>query len=64
MVRGEGLPSSKESRQKKVKEHQRVVLLIGDNRNDFKDDFAGKSIADLAAQVDRERADFGMRFIV
>jgi 5'-nucleotidase (lipoprotein e(P4) family) len=64
MVREEGTPSSKESRQKKVREHYRVALLIGDNLNDFNDDFAGKSIADRAAQVDRERAEFGARFIV
>jgi 5'-nucleotidase (lipoprotein e(P4) family) len=64
MVREEGMTSSKESRQKKVKEHYRVALLIGDNLNDFNDDFVGKSIADRAGQVDRERAEFGLRFIV
>ena len=64
MVREEGMTSSKESRQKKVKEKYRIALLIGDNLNDFNDDFVGKSIADRAAQVDRERAEFGARFIV
>ena len=64
MVREDGMTSSKESRQKKVKEHYRVALLIGDNLNDFNDDFVGKSIADRAAQVDRERPEFGARFIV
>jgi 5'-nucleotidase (lipoprotein e(P4) family) len=41
-----------------------VVLLVGDNLNDFNDDFAAKSIADRKAQVDRERADFGSLYIV
>jgi 5'-nucleotidase (lipoprotein e(P4) family) len=64
MVREEGMTSSKESRQKKVKEGYRIALLIGDNLNDFNDDFVGKSIADRTAQVDRERSEFGLRFIV
>jgi len=64
MVREEGVTSSKESRQKKVKALYRIALLIGDNLNDFNDDFVGKSIADRTAQVDRERAEFGSRFIV
>ena len=64
MAREEGMASSKESRQKKVRAGHRIALLIGDNLNDFNDDFAGKSIVDRAAQVDRERAEFGARFIV
>ncbi len=64
MVREEGTTPSKESRRKKVKEIYRIALLIGDNLNDFNDDFAGKSIANRSAQVDRERAEFGSRFIV
>jgi 5'-nucleotidase (lipoprotein e(P4) family) len=64
MAREEGMASSKESRQKKVRAGHRIALLIGDNLNDFNDDFAGKSIGDRAAQVDRERAEFGARFIV
>ena len=64
MVREEGSTPSKESRRQKVAERYRIALLIGDNLNDFNDDFAGKSIAARAAQVDRERAEFGSRFIV
>jgi 5'-nucleotidase (lipoprotein e(P4) family) len=64
MIREEGATSSKESRRNKVKESCRIALLIGDNLNDFNDDFVGKSIAERAAQVDRERAEFGARFIV
>jgi 5'-nucleotidase (lipoprotein e(P4) family) len=64
MVREEGSTPSKESRRQRVAERYRIALLIGDNLNDFNDDFAGKSIAERAAQVDRERAEFGSRFIV
>lgn len=64
MVREEGSPPSKEPRRQKVAARYRIVLLVGDNLNDFTDDFAGKSIADRAAQVDHDRAQFGTRFIV
>jgi len=64
MVREEGTTPSKESRRQKVAERYRIALLIGDNLNDFNDDFAGKSTAERAAQVDRERSEFGSRFIV
>ena len=64
MVREEGTTASKESRRKRVQAHYRIALLIGDNLNDFNDDFAAKSTADRAAQVDRERVEFGSRYIV
>lgn len=64
MIREQGSTSSKESRRQSVRSRYRVVLLVGDNLNDFNDDFAGKSIADRKAQVDRERADFGSQYIV
>jgi 5'-nucleotidase (lipoprotein e(P4) family) len=64
MVRGDGETASKESRRQKVRAQHRIILLVGDNLNDFTDAFAGKSIAERAAQVDRDRADFGTRFIV
>ena len=64
MVREEGSPPGKEPRRQKVAARYRIVLLLGDNLNDFTDDFAGKSIAERAAQVDRDRALFGTRFIV
>jgi 5'-nucleotidase (lipoprotein e(P4) family) len=64
MVREEGTPASKELRRQKVAARYRIVLLVGDNLNDFSDDFAGKSIAERAAQVDRDRAKFGASFIV
>ena len=64
MVREEGTPSSKEPRRQKVAARYRILLLIGDNLNDFSDHFSGKLIPERAAQVDRERAEFGSRFIV
>jgi 5'-nucleotidase (lipoprotein e(P4) family) len=64
MIREEGMSSSKESRRQTVAKRHRVALLIGDNLNDFNDNFAGKSIAERAVEVDRERGQFGVRFIV
>ena len=64
MIREQGTTASKESRRQIVRSRYRVVLLVGDNLNDFNDDFAGKSLAERAAQVDREQADFGSQFIV
>jgi len=64
MIREQGATASKESRRQTVALRYRIVLLVGDNLNDFADDFAGKSIADRKAQVDRQRSEFGSRFIV
>jgi 5'-nucleotidase (lipoprotein e(P4) family) len=49
MVREEGAPASKESRRHKVAARYRIVLLVGDNLNDFSDHFSGRSIADRAS---------------
>ena len=64
VVRGQGTSSSKESRRQQIRSRYRIVLLVGDNLNDFTDDFSGKSISDRKAQVDRDRNEFGSRFIV
>jgi len=64
LVREDGATASKESRREKVAARYRILLLVGDNLNDFSDDFASKSIAERLVQVDRERAAFGMRFII
>jgi len=64
MIREDGTTSSKETRRQKVAQRYRIALLVGDNLNDFNDDFSGKTIAERAAQVDRERAEFGVRFIM
>ena len=64
VVREQGATASKESRRQNVSARYRIVLLVGDNLNDFNDDFSGKSVAERKAQIDRERAEFGSRFIV
>lgn len=64
MIREQGTTSSKESRRDKVRLHYWIAMLVGDNLNDFNDNFFGKSIADRKAEVDRERSEFGTRFIV
>lgn len=64
MVREQGATASKESRRQQVATRYRIVLLVGDNLNDFNDNFAGKSISDRKAQVDSERSEFGSRYIV
>jgi 5'-nucleotidase (lipoprotein e(P4) family) len=64
MVREQGTTASKESRREKVRLRYWIAMLVGDNLNDFDDNFSGKSIADRSAEVDRERSEFGSRFIV
>jgi len=64
MIREQGTPASKESRREKVRLHYWIAMLVGDNLNDFNDNFSGKSIADRSAEVDHERVEFGSRFIV
>ena len=64
MIREQGTTASKESRRQNVSSRYRLVLLVGDNLNDFNDHFAGKSVAERKAEVDRQRSEFGSRFIV
>ena len=64
MIRAQGATASKESRREQVRSRYQIALLVGDNLNDFNDDFAGKSIANRNAEVDRQRSEFGPRFIV
>lgn len=56
--------SSKEARRLKVAENYKVIMLIGDNLNDFTQAFEKKSIADRFAETDKERAEWGRKFIV
>jgi len=64
MIREQGTTASKESRRDRVRQRYWIAMLVGDNLNDFNDDFSGKSITDRSTEVDRERAEFGSRFIV
>lgn len=56
--------SSKEPRRRMVLQKYRIVLLMGDNLNDFSDIFEKKSIADRFAEVDKARDSFGTGWIV
>ncbi len=64
LVREEGTSGGKEDRRRSIAGRYHVVLLIGDNLNDFTDVFERQSVEDRAAQVDRLRREFGTRFIV
>ncbi len=59
----EGGPS-KESRRQAIAENYEIILLIGDNLNDFADVFQDKLVPDRAAEVDSLKDEFGSRFII
>lgn len=56
--------SGKENRRLKVAEDHDIVLLVGDNLNDFSYVFERKSIVDRSNEVTRLKNEFGKRFIV
>ncbi len=56
--------SSKDARRAVVTAKHRVVLLVGDNLDDFTSAFERKSIADRFAETDKVRDLWGRRFIV
>ena len=57
--------SSKEDRRNNVKKNFRIVLLMGDDLNDFSDVFENsKTVDERAAAADRYKAEFGKRFIM
>jgi 5'-nucleotidase (lipoprotein e(P4) family) len=56
--------STKEPRRTNIAASHRVVLLIGDNLDDFSDVFERKAVTDRFAQVDRHRSEWGKRWIV
>ncbi|MBN2172671.1 MAG: 5'-nucleotidase, lipoprotein e(P4) family [Bacteroidales bacterium] len=56
--------SSKESRRKKIMETQAIIILIGDNLNDFSDVFEKKTIPERFEMTDELKTEFGKRFIV
>ena len=63
LVRTDG--SSKEPRRQAVATRHRVVLLIGDNLNDFAELFEkSKTIESRLAAVEQNKSNFGTRFIV
>jgi|ERR1041384_2484002 5'-nucleotidase (lipoprotein e(P4) family) len=56
--------SSKEPRRQKVAEQYRIVLLMGDNLNDFAEVFEKKTVAERLAAVEQNKDQFGTHFIV
>jgi len=55
---------SKAKRRAAVSATHEIVLLMGDNLNDFTEAFDGKDAATRVAEVDRLAKEFGRRFIV
>ena len=59
-----GASSSKEGRKKSIAENHTIVLLMGDNMNDFSFLFEKKNPDDRAKVADNFAGEFGNRFIV
>jgi 5'-nucleotidase (lipoprotein e(P4) family) len=65
LVRTDKESSAKESRRLAVSARHRIVLLMGDNLNDFADIFEkSKTVEGRMEAVERTRNQFGTRFIV
>jgi 5'-nucleotidase (lipoprotein e(P4) family) len=62
--RRKGENDNKEGRRLEIAKDYHVVLLVGDNLDDFTDAFWEKSIEDRFAAADRLKKEFGSRFIV
>ncbi len=56
--------SSKKARRDIVSETNKIIMLIGDNLNDFSEVFEKKSIPERFELTDKMKKDFGSRFIV
>lgn len=56
--------SGKDARRSVVAEKHRIVLLVGDNLDDFTSAFERKSITDRFAEVEKSRDQWGNKFIV
>jgi 5'-nucleotidase (lipoprotein e(P4) family) len=56
--------SSKEPRRQQVVAQYRIVLLMGDNLNDFDVAFEKKTVAERLAAVEQNKDKFGTRYIV
>lgn len=59
-----GAVSDKEPRRQEVAKRYNIVLLLGDNLNDFDDLFYDKPTTERNANVDRAQAFFGSKYIV
>ena len=56
--------STKTPRRDLISQKYRIVVLMGDNLDDFSDVFERKSIADRFVEVDKIKTDWGRRWIV
>ena len=56
--------STKEPRRQAISAKYRIVLLMGDNLDDFSNVFERKPVADRFTEVDKAKGVFGKRFIV
>lgn len=56
--------STKEPRRRMILQNNRIVLLIGDNLNDFAENFENKTVADRFAEVEKDKNLFGAKYIV
>lgn len=56
--------SGKDARREIAASKHRVVMLMGDNLDDFTSAFERKSVADRFAETDKAREEFGRKFIV
>ncbi len=56
--------SSKESRRQIIAKTHQIILLIGDNLNDFAQVFEKKTVEDRFNETDRLKDQFGKKFIV
>ena len=64
IVRTDADVSSKEPRRRRIEQRYRIVLLIGDNLNDFAEAFEKTTIAGRISATDQSKALFGTRFIM
>jgi len=56
--------SGKDARRAVARSKHRVVMLVGDNLDDFTSAFERKSVADRFAETDRVKEEWGRKFIV
>jgi 5'-nucleotidase (lipoprotein e(P4) family) len=56
--------SSKEARRQRVMKKYTVVMLLGDNLNDFTQAFEKKTVANRFAETDKQKKEWGRKFIV
>jgi 5'-nucleotidase (lipoprotein e(P4) family) len=65
LVRTDTASDTKEPRRQAIAAHYHVVLLMGDNLNDFSDVFEkSRTVASRLEATEKNRAQFGTRFIV